>query len=329
MQTRHSRTYFFVPPVRKPTGGVAVILRMAAVLHEAGRDVSLALLEPLGWRPEGPALPETDLAGARPGPGDVWVVPEGWVNALAPGLQGKARCVVYVQNWAYLFNGLPPGVDWLSLPVSFAAVSRPVSWFISQSLGVDAPVLRPGIDLAVFSPPAAKPEALAVAYMPRKNKAQAEEVRRVIEARGRFAVNWTEISGLDRAGVAAALKASHCFLATGFPEGCPLPPLEAMASGAIPAGFAGYGGWDYMRQAADGRYAPDCPMDPVDWGGNGFFVPDNDVLGAALALEDALALWRGGGERLDAVLAGCARTARAYGLEAQKRSVLDFWQALG
>jgi hypothetical protein len=70
-------------------------------------------------------------------------------------------------------------------------------------------------------------------------------------------------------------------------------------------------------------------MDSVGWGGNGFFSPDNDVLGASLALESALGLWSAGGDPLLQVLDGCARTAQAYGLGPQRKATLDFWERLG
>jgi len=331
MQSKPVRTWFFIPALRKVAGGVAVLWRMAGFLRQAGHDARVALHGADGWRPADapPDVPEEDMAGISLSSGDVWVVPEGWVNALAPGLKAGARCLVYVQNWAYLFSSLPPGVGWGALPVSFLAVSDPVAWFIGQSLGVAAPVLRPGIDLDLFKPPAAKPEGLSVAFMPRKNKALADQIMAVVEARGRFKVRWRPIEGQDQPGVARTLGECHAFLATGFPEGCPLPPLEAMACGAIPAGFAGFGGWDYMRQAAPNRHRPDCPLAERPWRGNGFYVADNDALGAALALEEALALRARGGPELDRVLEGCALTARAYGLESQRRAVLDFWERLG
>ncbi|MFP5240358.1 MAG: glycosyltransferase family 1 protein [Acidobacteriota bacterium] len=328
MQAKRATTFFFIPPVRKPAGGVAVIYRMAAFLHEAGHEVRLALREKAVWRPDAPGLPEVDAAASGVGPGDVWVVPEGWVNGLAPGLAAGARCFSYVQNWAYLFTGLPPGVDWRSLPVELLAVSRPVAWFMREALGVDAPILRPGIDLELFRAPAAKPAKLTVAWMPRKNKALAEQVRAVVQARGHKDLEWLEIGGMDQAGVAAALGRSHVFLASGFPEGCPLPPLEAMACGAIPVGFAGLGGWDYMRHAGEGGCPPPCPLDDMPWGGNGFFAYDNDVMGAALGLEKALNLWRAAGPELAAVLGNCARAASAYGLGPQRQAVLDFWAGL-
>ena len=375
MPAASARAFFFIPPVNKPTGGVTVIWRMAHILRQAGREAFLVFRERGGWRPQAGEVPEADFETLDLTPEDVWMVPEGWGNALAPGLRAGARCLAYVQNWAYLFTGLPPGVDWRSLPVGLVAVSRPVAWFMKMSLGLEVPVLRPGIDLEAFSPPPGKPGPLRVGYMPRKNKALAEQIMAVIRSRGRFEAVFEPISGLDQAGVAALLGRSHAFLATGFPEGCPLPPLEAMACGAIPAGFAGLGGWDYMRQMdapgdmpsghegqdqglltgpapghgpADGEtgaawplargagraggpgaYLPDCPLEAVPWGGNGCFVPDNDVMGAALALERVLGLWTEGGQALERVLASCRDTAAAYGMAVQRRAVLDFWKRLG
>lgn len=327
MAQTDSRTFIFLPPVRKPTGGVTVLYRIGAMLRAAGREAFMVPREPSAWRPDVAAVPEIPFAGLALTPQDLWLVPEGWVNALAPGLTAKARCLVYVQNWAYLFSGLPAGVSWRGLPVGFLAVSRPVAWFIEQSLGTPAPILRPGIDVGVFRAPPAKPAELSIAWMPRKNKALAEQIRAVFEARGRFKAQWREIHGLDQAGVADVLRRSHVFVATGFPEGCPLPPLEAMACGAIPVGFAGLGGWDYMRQIDPSGYAPTCPMDPAGWAGNGYFVPDNDVMGCVLALENALALWQEGGGRLQAVLAAGQATAQAYSLEAQAKAVAALWSA--
>lgn len=328
MAGQNPRTFIFLPPVRKPVGGVAVLRRIGALLRKAGREAWLAPREPGGWRPGEDSTPEIPFDALRLETGDLWLVPEGWVNALAPGLSAGARCLVYVQNWAYLFSGLPPGVDWRRLPVEFLAVSEPVAWFIRESLGVPAPILRPGIDPAVFAPPGEKPAEPTVAFMPRKNKALADQIRAVFEARNPGRARWLEIDGRDQAGVAGLLQQSHVFLATGFPEGCPLPPLEAMACGAVPVGCAGLGGWDYMRQADPGGFAPACPVRPVAWDGNGYYCPDGDVMGCVYGLEKALGLWRGGGEALESVLAAGRICARAYGLDEQERAVNALWEAL-
>jgi hypothetical protein len=329
------RTFIFIPPLRKATGGAAVLVDIGCILHAAGLPVRIVLREQGTWLPDtADGLERQPWSGLDLEPGDLWLVPEGWVNALAPGLKAGARCVVYSQSWIFLFTGLPPGTDWRSLPVSFLAVSQPVAVFIREALGLRAPILRPGIDPSVFRPGPKSPATLRVAYMPRKNKALAELIRNVWQARnpdlaGR--VEWVPVQGLDRAGVAAALGGAHVFLSTGFPEGCPLPPLEAMACGCLCAGFAGTGGWDYMRQASVAGvpgYQPWLPLREVPWGGNGLWAADGDVLGAALALEGAVNLWRAGGPGLEEVLANGAATAAAYGLDAQREAVLETWQGL-
>ena len=266
-------------------------------------------------------------------PEDVFLSPEGWPNALVFGFRARCRTVVYCQNWAYLWNGLPEGVGWDRLPVGFLAVSDPVARFLEAATGTLPPVLRPAIDPARFFPPPAKPRlgAVRVGYMPRKNKALAAMIRRLAEARAKrvdLAYEFVPIEGLPPDGVAEALRGCHVFLATGFPEGCPLPPLEAMSCGCVVAGFAGFGGLDYMRQAGAGGFLPSVPLREVAWGGNGFYAADNDVFAAGGCLEQAARLWLDGGAALAAVLDSARSTAAAYGPQTQRRSLLELWSAL-
>jgi hypothetical protein len=328
-------THIFLPPIAKTTGGVAVLLKLARALRESGREVALVpretLPEDVAADPPAPLVPWERLALK---PDDVWLVPEGWPNALAPGLAAKARCLVYCQNAAFLFSGLPAGVGWAQLPVGFLAVSQPMAWFVEQALGVVPPVLRPGIDLALFSPPEGKPAGpVRIGFMPRKNKALGLEIRAVLAARlARLkgpAVDWVELAGLTQAGVAEALRGCHVFLATGFPEGCPLPPLEALASGCLAVGFAGLGGFDYMRQIEPGGYRPACPLREVPWAGNGFYAADGDVITAALGLETAARWVAEGDPRLAAALAEGRKTAQAYSLEAFAANVDAVWREMG
>ena len=281
-------------------------------------DLAEGSPEPLLWQ-------EVNLA-----PEDIWLVPEGWVNSLAPGLNAGARCVVYCQNWAYLFSSLPAGVSWSDLPVSFLAVSHPVEWFMRQTLGKSSPILRPGIDTSLFFPPDKKPEGpLRIAYMPRKNKALVSQVKSIFEARNAGSdLLWVEIAGMDAQGVARTLRSCHIFLASGFPEGCPLPPLEALASGCIPVGFSGFGGWDYMRQLEGAVFSPWWPLRKVKWSGNGFWSADADVLDAAFNLEKAAKLWHQGGTKLDCALKAGQETIRSYIMEEQRNSVLDIWKKI-
>lgn len=321
------KTCIFLPPVSKPTGGITVLRQIADILHAAGRETYLVARGRGGWRPGGlkDEAPVLEWDALQLAPGDRWLVPEGWVNALAPGLDAGADCISYVQNWAYLFSSLPQGVTWDRLPVRFFSVSDPVRQFLAETVGRNAPELRPGIDPEIFHQgDAARNGKIRVAYMPRKNKSLAAQIIAAFEARcGRERVRWVPVQGMDAFGVADTLRNSHIFLMTGFPEGCPLPPLEAMACGCLCTGFSGYGGWDYMRQAeAAPRFTPWWPLRDVSWGGNGLWSADGDVLDAALCLETAVKWWEGQTPELAETLKNARLTAAAYSPQTQREAVL-------
>lgn len=323
------RVWVFVPPRPVVSGGMRVLVQVARQLRAQG-----ALAGVLCW--EEPLAEASDLPwqAARSAPlaaGDVLVVPEGWPGALTLGVRAGCRLVVYCQNWAYLFHGLAEGVRWQDLPVEFLAVSQPVAWYIEQVTGKAPAVVRPAIDRSRFHPPAAfpVPHPLRVAFMPRKNKAMAEGVRRIVAERNpHLAWQWIPIHGLDPAGVAEVLRSCPIFLATGFPEGCPLPPLEALACGCLVVGTTGFGGWDYARPVEpEGMLPQGFSLRPVPWGGNGWWVADGDMLGAALALERAAACL----EVADAcrkVRAAAWETAAAYDADHQAAEVAAWVRGL-
>ena len=84
-----------------------------------------------------------------------------------------------------------------------------------------------------------------------------------------------------------------------------------------------------MRQAQEEpRFQPWWPLREVDWGGNGFWCADGDVLDAALCLKEAVRLLERGDDRLKAILAAGRATADTYGLDSFRRAVLDTWAFL-
>lgn len=263
------------------------------------------------------------------GPDDIWLVPDGWVNALSLGIRTNARCVLYCQNWAYLFDGLPEDVRWHDLPVEFLAVSHPVALFMEEVLGNRPCIVRPHIDKTLFYPPAQKPEApfVRIAYMPRKNRRMVTQVQRIVgERRPDLCkqIQWVSIQGKPRVEVAHIMRSCHLFLVTGFPEGCPLPPLEAMACGTIPVGFTGLGGWDYMRQGGGGEYVPSFGLRSVAWEGNGVFYPDGDVLGLAKGVEEMVLGIEKKDEQIAAMTQAGKETARAYD-KVRQQDELERW----
>ncbi len=318
------KTWIFYPPLKAMSGGCMVLLQIARQLQTLGRLGGILYWDDPPGGAECAGLPWVKAGAAGMTTGDTYVVPEGWPNALVLGLRRGCRTLVYCQNWSYLFHGLEPGVRWRDLPVEFLAVSDPVAWHMEQVLGKRPGILRPAIDSTLFFPPVAKPDGpMRIGFMPRKNKALAEHIRRIFEERNpRAGVEWIPIHGLDRSGVAEALRSCHIFLITGFPEGCPLPPLEAMACGCLCAGFTGFGGWDYMRQFEPHGYAPHgYALRDVPWGGSGWWSADGDVLGAALGLERAVEVCLQQGDAHGSIQDSCARAIRSYGREMQQRQI--------
>lgn len=336
------KSYLFIPSLPRMTGGLAVISRLADVLSKNAHPVVLTVSGPLPPNFEAFGLPCENLADAKPAKNDIWLVPEGFPNALAPGLRCNAHCVVYVQNWAYMLSSLPENVNWRQLPVDFLAVSQPVSWYVRWLTGRHAPILRPGLDSSLFYPAPDQAErlkkglppgnAIRIAWMPRKNRAYAQQIRALFEARlaqslPGLQTEWVELHRLEQAEVAEQLRACHIFLATGFPEGFALPPLEAMACGVIPVGFSGMGGWDYMRQAHDSGFTPWWDMsDALPLPANGFYAADADIWAAALCLEDAARLVHKGGDRAEALFRAGQATVKYFSAAHFEERVKEVWE---
>ena len=328
------KTFIFLPPLRRESGGLAVLRRLGVMLRNAGFPVCFVLWE----ASKSAAESGVDILywqELRLQAGDIWLTPEGWPNALLPALSAGARSLIYAQSWAYVLSCEPPNTRLENLPLEFLVVSEPVARFVDMSLGKRASVLRPGIDTALFCPSQERKDdaSLRVAYMPRKNRAFARHIREIAAVRMRrrtpsLSLEWMSIEDCSQAEVARILQTAHLFLSTGFPEGCPLPPLEALACGCVPVGFTGLGGWDYMRQAADFPGAAPGPLWPLretPWAGNGFYAADADVPGAAFALEAALDIFVRGGEELAVLRRAGQATAAAYSPAAHELAVTTLW----
>lgn len=265
--------YYECPDWDGPTGGILCIYRHVEMLSRH-RPACVLHRRP-GFRPgwfasDAPVRYREEGAGPRDG--DVLVLPEGFFGRMRDTAQAGYERVVFAQNWAYVFGCLPPGEDWRDYGIRHVlSVSRYIRDFLAASMGLPSEVVHPSVDTALFRADGAK--RLQVACMPRKNPKDLQQIEGIFRSRWPQyrSVPFVPVDGAPHERVAEVLAESAVFLATGYPEGCPLPPLEAMASECLVVGFSGRGGREYMRHRR-----------------NCLLAEDGDVLTAAAHLAAAV-----------------------------------------
>jgi glycosyltransferase involved in cell wall biosynthesis len=285
----HKQVRLFVRLLRQ-CGADALLLRDAAT-RRAGFDDNVYYNEPV---PEAPFA--DDEAAAHLRPEDVVVFPEVCVfRMLNFAGAWKCRRVVFVQGGFLALRDCPFGPEVWGQAEFVLAVSPYIAMLLRHYFEVDARrlfVVPPWVVRGPFQPQplAATERQLAVCCMPRKMPEVIREVReRVMQVHPD--VPWVEIDGVPEAEVAERLRKNAIFFSTQDREGFGLPALEAMACGALVAGFAGTGAFPH----------------PYATPRNGLWAPDRDARRAAERVCEAVEVVRGGGARL----AGLRSEARA------------------
>ena len=104
---------------------------------------------------------------------------------------------------------------------------------------------------------------------------------------------------------------SLLFLSFGYPEGCPLPPAEAMASGCLVVGYHGQGGQEYFH--------------------NDFCYPVaiNDIVGFASSVEKALATWEHDPTAIQEMTSRASRHVKEnYSAELEAQDITGSWEKI-
>jgi hypothetical protein len=129
------------------------------------------------------------------------------------------------------------------------------------------------VDPAMFFP--VENKRRQIAYMPRKMSADARQILTILQHRRSLdGFEVVAIENLTELQTAEVLRDSMIFLNFCSQEGCPVPPLEAMASGCLVIGYDGQGGREYLNDDLAIR------------------VAEEDILGFVKAIEAAIAGFR-------------------------------------
>ena len=313
-------TVFYVAPDSDvPSGGVRVIYRHVDILN--GHGIPAAVLHcrrgfRCSWFENDTAVVYAE--GLRTdSETDVIVFPEisiGRVTAVAPGVPK----VIFTQG-AYLtfrmseWTAADPGRSVYEAYKGVAGVmvvsedsERYLRWALP---GVEVSRVHLSIDPNLWCPPVTPPRPV-LSYMPRRRRDEANQVLHILANRGALQ-DWVvqPIHGLSEGEVAEALRRSALFLSFAKHEGCPVPPLEAMACGCHVVGYDGFGGAEYFQSPF---------AEPV---------PDGDVIAFARAAADFMCDYRRRPDHWQGVGREAAAFVQSrYSPEAEASDVIAFFR---
>ena len=163
-------------------------------------------------------------------------------------------------------------------------------------------------------PPQKKPQ---IVYIARKTT-QVESLKRLLASRNPAFVQiieWSGLDGLPQADYAARIREASIFLNLSMAEGYPTSCLEAMAAGALVAGYDSLGGRDVLCGSGGGQ--------------NSLLAPTGDYVSLAFALEPVLdALLHGPLTEWKPVLENASRTVANLTLENEATGLIAFWSGI-
>lgn len=243
----HIQQRWFTKP--KPIGGIKVIFQHCLLLREMGYSATpIRMGSYEGNFFDYPITTKhisdisTNLTDA-----DVVVCPEICPSAATRFRGG--RKIMFVQNWVHLYgnnkfegekiNGSysQNGFDLImccSEYLTHALKGEPVD---------KVEVVNNFIDLKKFVRDDSKRIPGRVLALPRKNHQDLKKIMKILQCDN---IDFRLVDGLSQKELIKEYQAADIFLATGYPEGFGLPPLEAMACGAVVVGFTGGGASEFM-----------------------------------------------------------------------------------
>ena len=275
--TKNPKIYYLAPDFDKPAGGIKVLYNHVDLLNELGYDASVLHskkgFKSTWFRNESKIAYFNEVIFSE---SDVIVIPEIYFHLLsAPKITQKERLkklighkldyftakeilkmsvkkVIFNQNAYHTLLDftaeLTPRTEYLENFTGYLSISdhnKDYIQYIFPNLTIHRVKWSLDFNLLQYQPDAKKK---IISYMPRKNEDHVKQVISILKLRNNLeGYELMPIQNQNEAGVAEILNKSTIFLSFGYPEGLPLPPAEAMASGCYVIGYHGGGGQEYFK----------------------------------------------------------------------------------
>jgi len=250
----------------KPVGGVKVMYQHCMLLQEIGYQAYPLIMGDYGGNFFGYKVEIMHLqdVGYDLSKEDIIVSPE-FLPYL--GLRFKNCVKVFFnqsQNWRHYDNSLKEkdrGKDYFELGYDYVInCSEHLCKMLKLKMNVNSTAITNGIDKKKFFPMPEKRIAGRVLALSRKHP---EQIQKIIKGTKNLNFEFCVVDGLTQKQLVEEYQKADIFLATGYPEGLPLPQLEAMNCGCVVIGFSGGGGDEYMIDRQTSMVAEDGDCEGV------------------------------------------------------------------
>lgn len=251
-------------PKHKPIGGVKVIYQHCLMLKKLGYSVCLVQMGRYKGNFYGYNIDtETyDSVVNNVTASDVVVATEfaPYQGLLFP----SAKKIVFVQNSLGVRARLKSGDRMKTyFDIGYDHVmtcSLYCTDYVRKQMSIPATTVTNGIDLTAFHPIPSLRVKNRILAMSRKNP---DDLRKIITLLDGSGYEIKVVDGLTESTLIKEYQAADIFLATGYPEGFGLPPLEAMACGCVVVGFTGGGASEFMIDGETALVADDGDVETV------------------------------------------------------------------
>lgn len=293
-------------PTHKPVGGIKVMYQHCLILKELGYTVYPLLQGSYGGNFFGYQIDIKSISdiGFKLNANDIVVVTE-----FTPYLGlyfNHAKKIIFVQSIFLKENLLPTDIQKSYYDLGYdyiIACSKYCQLTVQNTMGIGSTTITNGIDTVKFIEKPGKRINGRVLAISRKNP---RELEKIIAFLGKgFDIH--VVDNLTQDELINEYQKADVFLATGYPEGFSLPPLEAMSCGCAVVGYTGGGANEFMKNESTALIADD---------------------GNYLALANQLKRILEDDKLKEFIRENGLKISRKYSLENMKQSLSDFYTSL-